>query len=220
MAKDEPKALARRGEGWNGDDHQLAVESAKEAGLREGEAALDSFTAGFSEAIVVDDPSDHAIVARGRTVLRQKQLEKVLLPALKFLGIARDAYRVRLHDGEFELRLDKIAVDRAASTEGAPIDALKTFAGFGLLGFAVYQLIVPWGAGIVWGVGLLLGAWQLRRGLTSGRAMLAGKLAIALGMIAQEEGLVLPPAPDRPAPLPEADGSDGSDESNEAGASD
>ena len=205
MSEDEPKALAPRDGGWNGDDHRLAVQSAKEAGLREGDAALDSFTAGFSEAMVVDDPSDHAIVARGRTVLRQKQLEKVLLPALKFLGITRDAYRVRLHDGEFELRLDKIAVDRAASTQSAPVDALKTFAGFGLLGFAVYQLIVPWAAGIIWGVGLLLGGWQLRRGLTSGRAMLAGKLAIALGMIAKEEGLVLPPADDRAAPDPESD---------------
>ena len=49
-------------------------------------------------------------------------------------------------------------------------------------------------AAILWGVGLILGAWQLRRGLASGRAMLAARLAIALGMLAAEEQLILPPA--------------------------
>ena len=121
---------------------------------------------------------------------------------MSFLGIARDEYRVRLHDGEFELRMSKLAVERAAATQGAPKDALKTFFSFGLLGFAVYQMVVPWLGGIFWGIGLMLGGWQLRRGLTSGRAMLAGKLAIGLAMIAQDEGLVLPPTGDRPAPLP------------------
>lgn len=209
MAGDKTKttALAKTGADapWSGDDHHLKVDAAKEAGLRQNEAALESFTEGFSQGIVVDDPADHAVVAHGRTVLKHKQLEKVLFPAMRFLGIGREAYRVQLHDGEFELRLDRVAVETAASTQGAPKDALQTFLGFGLLGFALYTMVIPWAGGIIWGLGLLLGGWQLRRGLTSGRAMLAGKLAIALGMIASEEGLVLPPAGDRPAPLPPAD---------------
>jgi len=200
----EPKTLARTEtpDGWNGDDHHVEVESAAEAGLRGADAALESFTRGFSEAIVVDDPKDHAVVAHGRTVLNKKQLNNVFNPAMRFLGIARDSFRVRLHDGEFEVRLDKTAVESAATAEGGPREALKAFLGFGGTGLLLYTMVVPWAGGIAWGIGMLVGGWQLRRGLVSGREMLAGKLAIALGMIAQEEGLVLPPTKDRPAPLP------------------
>lgn len=196
----------------------MKLDAAQEAGLRRSDVELESFTEGFSDGIVVDDPDDRAVVARGRTVLAKAQLTKVLLPAMTFLGIARDEYKVRLHDGEFELRLSKLAVERAAATQGAPTDALKTFLSFGLLGFAVYSMVAPWAGGILWGIGLLLGGWQLRKGLTSGRAMLAGKLAIALAMIAQEEGLVLPPTGDRPAPLPPAD--DQPDDASEDPSSD
>jgi hypothetical protein len=42
----------------------------------------------------------------------------------------------------------------------------------------------------------MLGAWQLRRGLATGRAMLGARVAIALGMVAQAEKLVLPPEGD------------------------
>ena len=46
---------------------------------------------------------------------------------------------------------------------------------------------------LVWGMTLLLGAWSLRRGLVSGRTMLAARLAVGLGMLAHEEQLILPP---------------------------
>jgi len=39
----------------------------------------------------------------------------------------------------------------------------------------------------------LVGGWQLRRGMASGRAMLAGRLAVGLGMLAQAEKVILPP---------------------------
>ena len=61
------------GAGWTGEEHRLKIEAAKEAGIRPSDAELESFTEGLSESIVVDDPSDHAIVATGRTVLAEAQ---------------------------------------------------------------------------------------------------------------------------------------------------
>ena len=54
----------------------------------------------------------------------------------------------------------------------------------------------------VWGIGLMLGGWQLRQGMASGRAMLAGRLAIGLGMLAQEEKIILPPVDSPTEELP------------------
>jgi hypothetical protein len=51
-------------------------------------------------------------------------------------------------------------------------------------------------AAIIWGLGLILGGYVLRDGLVNGRSMLAGRLVLALGMLAQAEHLILPPAGD------------------------
>jgi hypothetical protein len=46
---------------------------------------------------------------------------------------------------------------------------------------------------LVWGVTLLYGAWSLRRGMVSGRTMLAARMAVGLALLAHEEQLILPP---------------------------
>lgn len=194
-ADDRPALPA---EGWRGDDHLVRVEAAKEAGLPAERAALESFTRGFSAGMTLEDPYDAAVVARGRTVLSDEQLAKTVLPALHYLGVARQAWRVRVHDGEFELRIDKAATGGGGPTIEAAKLALRVLLGAGVLGLALYQLVAPWLASIVWGVGLVLGARELRRGLATGRAMLSARLAIGLAMIAAEQGLVLPPAGDDP----------------------
>ena len=158
-----------------------------------------ALVAAFAQGVVVDDPSDHAVVARGRTELGQSQLEKSLYGAMKFLGVPQDGYAVTVQRGRFELRVSRAAVEALPATNTQAVDALKLFVGFGLLGVALYVMVVPWAAGIAWGLGLLLGGWQLRRGVASGRAMLAGKLAFSLATIARAEPRVLPPGQDDPS---------------------
>lgn len=191
-------ALARRpgtaARPWRGDEARLQIEAAAEAGLRPQTVELDLYTQGFSAGMTVDDPLDGAIVARGRTVLKQAELLRSLRPALEYLGVPRNAVALRIHDGNFELRVAKHAAEASRPALDSGKLALEVLVGFGLLGLVFHQLLlVPGVAGIVWGVGLLLGAWQLRKGLASGRAMLAGRLAIGLGMLAQEEKIILPP---------------------------
>ena len=132
-------------------------------------------------------------MARGRTVLREAELRKSLRPALQYLGIAADAVALRVHDGSFELRVAKRAAEAARPAIESGKLALRTWVGTGLVGIAFHQMVAPAAAGFVWGIGLLVGGWQLRRGMASGRAMLAGRLALGLGMLAQEEKIILPP---------------------------
>jgi hypothetical protein len=198
-SSDKGALVAKRGGSgsWRGDEHRLVAESAGEAGLVPSETALESFTEGFKAGITVDDPYDHAIVARGRTVLREDELMRSLRATFRYLGVTSDLVKLRVHDGQFELRIER----RAAEASNPALDsaklALQVWIGFGLLGVAAYNFIATFVAAIVWGVGLALGGWQLRRGLASGRAMMAARLAIALGMLAQEEQLILPPADDK-----------------------
>ncbi len=194
MSRDDDRNLPVRRGGWSGDEHKLQVQAASEAGLVASEAELESFTRGFSEGIAVEDPADGAIVARGRTVLSNEELAKNLLPALRYLGIPKDAVVTRVHDGTFELRIAKRVAESGNPAIAAGKLALQVWVGFGLLGLAAHQMIAPFVAAIIWGVGLLLGGWQLRRGLATGRAMLAARLAIGLAMIATEEKSILPPA--------------------------
>ncbi len=197
MNDDEPRALVEPGATspvpWRGDEHKLRLEAAAELGLPEGDAALDSFTQGFSAGITVEDPLDGAIVARGRTPLETGELAKSLRPALRYLGIATDQFGLVVHDGRFELRVAKRAAEATKPMRDAAKLTLQVWIGFALLGFAAGRFMPAFVSAIFWGVGLLLGAWQLRRGLASGRAMLAARIALALGMLAQAEQLVLPP---------------------------
>lgn len=197
MTNDESKALVRKGEramAWSGDEHRIRVNAAKEAGLDAVATEADSFTEGFKSGVVLQDPFDGALVARGRTVLKEKELFRTLRPALQYLGVRKDDYAVKVSGDRFELRIAKQVAEQTAPVLDASKNALMVFVGFTAVGFAAYLYVSAALAGVLWGVGLLFGGWQLRRGVVSGRAMLAARVAMALGMLAQEEKLILPPA--------------------------
>ena len=96
MADDDIKSLVPTSGGapWSGDDHKLAVAAAKEAGLDTVELEVQSYTEGFKQGLTLDDPADHAIVLRGRTVLKEKQLLNQLR---RHLHVSRDVLRSQFH---------------------------------------------------------------------------------------------------------------------------
>jgi hypothetical protein len=198
MPKDESKALVPKDgqalEPWSGDEHRIRSAAAKEAGLDAAAVEADFFTEGFKAGMVVQDPFDGCIVARGRTVLKEKELFTSLRPALQYLGVRKGDYKVKVSGDRFELRVSKQVAEQSSPVLESAKLALQVFVGFGILGFAAYQWMPQAVAGVIWSAGLLLGGWQLRRGLVSGRAMLGARIAVALGMLAQEEQLILPPA--------------------------
>ncbi len=198
MSETEDKALAVRDGQWRGDEHALQVSAAQEAGLSANEVALDLYTQGFKSALVLRDPDDGAMVVTGRTVLKVDQLHRSLRPMLQFLQLSREHVRLQVHDGAFELRVNDRAADAQTPALDAAKEVLKVWLAAGLVGFALLQ--VP-GLGIVgqfialavWIAGLLWGGFSLRRGMVSGRARLGARLTMGLGMLAQEEQLILPP---------------------------
>jgi hypothetical protein len=205
MPDDEQTALEKRAsepaqiepvEPWTGDEHVLQVEAAKEAGLAANKVELESFTEGFKTGMTLEDKADKSIVLRGRTVLKLKELKKSLFPLFKFLRVPLSEVAMQVHQGEFEIRVSGKVAERAAPVLDSAKVALKTFIGFGLMGFLASQLHQALAA-IVWGLGLLLGGYALRQGLVNGRSMLGGRLVVGLAMLAQEEGLVLPPGDDQ-----------------------
>jgi hypothetical protein len=194
------KALAKLDDdtAWRGDEHELRLSAAREAGLSAeelGDVELDLFTAGFKAGMVLDDPSDRSIVLRGRTVLREKQMAKALSPTLRFLSIPRDQVALRIHDGEFELRIGRVAIDSAKPALDHAKLTLKLWFGAGATGLVLWSMFkLAWAATILWGLALVLGGYVLRQGTFSGRSMLAARLTVALAMLAKEEKLILPPA--------------------------
>lgn len=178
---------------WRGDEHQLQVQAAADAGLAIDEVALDLYTKGFSAGITIDDPLDGALVARGRTLLAASELRATLRPVLRYLGVAPELVDVEVVDGRFVMRIHKKATEGTKPVYEAGKLTLQIWFGFGLLGFAAGRFMPAFVSAIFWGIGLMLGAWQLRRGLATGRAMLGARVAIALGMVAQTDKLVLPP---------------------------
>jgi hypothetical protein len=198
---DEVTALAERGDTsiaagpWSGDRHRMLVEAAAEAGLDVTETELESYTEGFKQGMTLDDPSDHAIVLRGRTVLKRAQMSRSLKPMLRFLKLAPDDVALQIHDGGFELRVSGRAAEAAAPAMDSAKVALRVWIAAGLVGLVAMQFS-DFAAAITWGLGLMTGGWTLRQGLLSGRAVLAARLTLGLAMLAQEERLVLPPAGD------------------------
>ncbi len=193
----EPRRNALVPAGWRGDDHQIAMDAAGEAGLKQTDVELELYTDGFKSGMVLE-ANDGSIVATGRTVLKQMQLNRALAPMLRYLGVPGDGMKLRVGNGTFEIRIaGRVAEGSSPALSNAKV-ALQLWFGFGLLGLAVYQLIpvARFMSAILWGVGLMLGSWQLRRGLVSGRAMLGAQLAMGLAMMAQEEQLILPPVPE------------------------
>lgn len=178
---------------WRGDEHKLQVQAAQEAGLAPTQVAVELYTEGFKLGLQERDPADGAIVLRGRTVLKAEELERSLRPMLRFLRIGPDAARARVFDGQFELRIVAQAAEASAAMHGAANLVLSLWLASGLLGW--WLLSVSRAATfVVWGLSLIVGAYSLRRGLVSGRTMLAARLAVGLGMLAHEEQLILPPA--------------------------
>ena len=207
MAEDDAQAgagaLARRESDattpWRGDEHKLAVEAADEAGLDAREAELASYTEGFKQGMVIDDPDDRSIVLFGRTVLNEKEFRRAITPMIRFLQLPRDQVALRIHDGEFELRVGRGAADAASPALDSAKVALRVWIAAGLLGWALSTVGQAF-AMIVWGLGLLVGGWVLRQGLVNGRSLLAARLTVGLAMLAQEEQLILPPAKAPPKP--------------------
>jgi hypothetical protein len=178
---------------WRGDEHRVRVEAAAEVGLPRSQVELELYTDGFASGMTVEDPFDGAIVARGRTVLRESELHRSLRPVLQYLGVGPDAIALRVHDGSFELRVGKHVAEASHPALASGQRTLRLWLGAAFVGALCYWLVAPAVAGVVWSVGLLLGGWQLRRGMSGGRAMLAGRVAMGLGMLAQAEKVILPP---------------------------
>ena len=179
--------------GWRGDEHKLQVLAAQEAGLASGQTAVDLYTEGFKSGITERDPADGAIVLRGRTILKTEELEQCLKPMLRFYQVGGDAVRTRVFDGQFEIRVAAQVAEASASVQGAARTVLLMWIAGGLLGW--WMLGVSRVATfLVWGITLMVGALSLRRGLVSGRTMLAARMAVGLALLAHEEKLILPPS--------------------------
>jgi hypothetical protein len=191
------RAIAARG--WRGDEHKLHLEAAGEVGLEPTDVEVDLYTQGFRDGITLEDPDDRAIVLRGRTVLRGRELHQNLKPLLRYVGVSYDAVKVRVHEGQFEIRVARRAAEASRAALDNAMITLKLWFGFGLLGLSVLlwsPFLAQPGAAVLWGIGLMLGGWQLRKGIAGGRSMLAARLAIGLALMAQEEQLILPLAGD------------------------
>ena len=199
----ESKALAKlpAGEAWRGDEHELRLSAAREAGLESeeiNEVELGLFTEGFKAGMTLDDPGDRAIVLRGRTVLRESQMGKALAPTLRFLSIPPDQVALRVDDGEFQLRVSENVAEAAKPALDSAKLVLRLWIGLGLVGMlAWYWFSLAWLAAILWGGALVGGGYVLRQGAVSGRALLGARLTVALAMLAQQEKLILPPAQSR-----------------------
>lgn len=192
---EEPKhPLAKLDEPWRGDEHELRLAAAREAGLETKDLELELFTEGFKTGMIIKD-RDGALVLRGRTVLKDKQLRKALRPALRFLGLLPDHVATRVDDGEFELRVSAVAVEQSKGSTDAVKIVLQLWLGFGLLGLIAWNALdLEWLAALLWSGALVAGSITLRRGVITGRSLLAARLTLALALLAKEEKLILPPA--------------------------
>jgi hypothetical protein len=196
----EVKSLIKSGEApqaalapWRGNDHQLQVAAAKEVGLDPRAAELEIFTQAFRHATVVDDPSDHSIVIRGRTVLKAAEFERALRPVLRYLQVGSDLVTLLVHDARFEVRVHARAAEAAPAAMSEAKQVLWIWLACSMVGFTALAQSMRWAAFLLWTFGLLYGGYRLRKAVVSGRAMLAGRLALSLAMMAQEEKLILPP---------------------------
>lgn len=191
---DDRGALTPRDEGWRGDDHALRVAAAEEVGLTRGDVAVDLYRRGFTHGLTAKDPVDGALVLRGRTVLNDDQLLAAMKKIFRHLHLAIDGLRVRVHDGEFEVRIaSAVADDASAALANAMRRALVIWIVAAIAGGLAYS-IAPALALLVFGPGLLLGGFILRRGIEEGRVAFTLKMVDELALLADREQLILPPA--------------------------
>lgn len=177
---------------WRGDEHRLQTQAAAEAGLEPANAALALFRQGFARGLTVRDPVDGAIVLRGRTVLRRDQLHAAVVDAFGHLGLGRGV-AVRVHDGEFELRVAAAAIEGSAPALDVTRRALLAFVVGGLVGLFFLRSSSAL-ALLAFSFGLLGGAYTLRSGLHRARAAIAGRLVDELARLAHHQQLILPAA--------------------------
>ncbi|MEZ4384838.1 MAG: hypothetical protein R3A79_26140 [Nannocystaceae bacterium] len=192
MSADDDGALARRGDGWRGDEHRLQVSAADEAGLEAKDVGLELYRQGFTHGLVIRDPLDHAIVLRGRTILAEAQLRPKIRRILGHLQIPGEAYSVRVDDGDFELRISARVADAAGSSIDSMYRGLAVFLVSGLAGL-FFLNSTPALTLLSWSVGLLYGASVLRRGIKQGRIRVAAHVVSELAKLAHSEQLILPP---------------------------
>ncbi len=185
---------------WRGDDHNLELSAAEEAGLSADEVSLDLFRKGFIGGLAIRDPLDHAMVLRGRTVLDESQLKPSMRRIFAHLRLGANNFSVKVVDGEFELRVADEVAQGAGSATDAMRKGLLVFVISGLAGLLFFKTA---GAAslLFWGVGLLVGSSIVRRGIKKGRIQLAARLVEELALLAHHEQLILPPAKASAAPL-------------------
>jgi len=186
--------------GWRGDEHKLQIQAADEAGLPADEVSLALYRKGFIGGLGIRDPLDHAMVLRGRTVLREQQLKPAIRRIFAHLHLGANNFTVRVDDGEFELRIPDAVAQGGGSATEAMRRALLVFVVCGLSGLFFLSSAPPV-ALLFLGVGLLAGSTLLRRGLKNGRIQLAARLVDELAKLAQREQLILPPTTAEPSPL-------------------
>lgn len=181
--------------GWRGDEHNLQLSAAEEAGMAADELSLDLFRKGFIGGLAIRDPLDHAMVLRGRTVLDEAQLKPSLRRVFTHLHLGANNFSVKVVDGEFELRVADEVAQGAGSATDAMRRALFVFVVSGLAGLFFFKTA---GAAslLFWGVGLIVGSTIVRRGIAQGRVQLAARLVDELALLAHHEQLILPPVAD------------------------
>ena len=183
--------------GWRGDEHALQVSAGAEAGLSPREVALRSFEDGFARGVERVSEVDGALVCRGRTILSREQLLGALEEVLARVGLSRSMVTLTVRDGEFALRVSRADIARAGASR--PVDGQAGISVGIMLGMVVSAgaLLLaglasgPWSALMLLGLAGVAGTVHLTRA----RRLLATKLPLALGELAMDEGLVLPPAP-------------------------
>jgi len=182
---------------WRGDEHRIQTQAAAEAGIEPAGVALALYRRGFASALTVRDPVDGGLVVRGRTVLRRDQLKAAVLDAFTNLGLV-GGVAIRLHDGDFELRVPAKAIEGSAYALDTTRRALVAFVVGGLVGLFFLRTSSAL-ALLAFSFGLLGGAWVLRSGLGRARELVASRLLDELARLAHHEQLILPPASPRDA---------------------
>lgn len=195
MSEERPGRLARTDRPWRGDDHAVRVSAGVEVGLARQDVALDSFREGFTAGVTMVDRVDGALVLRGRTVLDGPQLQEALDPGLRRAGLGNGGVEARVEDGEFELRVSRMALMRAGAAR--PVDggagiSMGVVAGLalsavalGLSGLASGPALALSLAGFATAAAGLHLAWA--------RRLVSRRLVRALGEAAHAQGTLLPP---------------------------
>lgn len=180
---------------WSGNEHQLQLAAAQEAGLSREQTALALYQQGFASGLTLQDPLDGSIVLRGRTVLQAEQLKRELAAYFHFYHISPHAVRILVSDGNFELRMAPQMIYTSAVMRWAGFKTMAVWTTIAIMGWLFSSTIVgSWLSPLLWLLGGLMGAWILGRGIQQARPLLANQLTTSLARCAHHQQLILPPA--------------------------